>query len=95
MATIPLDKQLLELGTAGLPASTLLDKLTASLDKTGAIEQLMALLFNGTSAANGFDSGGHYIRTEALVGAVPRTRRRRCSGCSANFTHRAPRRTSR
>ena len=26
---------------------------TASLDKTGAIQQLMAVLFNGTNAANG------------------------------------------
>ena len=38
----------------------------------------MSLLFNGTSAANGFDSIGHYVRTEPLVGgctAYAKTRR--------------------
>ena len=28
----------------------------------------MSLLFNGTNAANGFDSLGHYVRDEPLVG---------------------------
>ena len=60
LSTIPLDKQLLALGTAGLPAFTNLDKLLSSLNQTGAIESLMTLLFNGTSAVNGFDSAGHY-----------------------------------
>ena len=41
---------------------------TASLDQTGAIEQLMSVLFYGTAAANGFDSVGHYVRDEPLVG---------------------------
>ena len=87
VSTIPLDKQLLALGTAGLPAFTNLDKLTSSLDKTGAIENLMSLLFNGTVAVNGFDSGGHYIRTEALVGGCTAYSKTTVPGCSANFTH--------
>lgn len=87
LSTIPLDRQLLALGTAGLPAFTNLDKLTASLNQTGAIPDLMTLLFNGTSAVNGFDSAGHYIRTEALVGSCTGYAKITVPGCSANFTH--------
>jgi phospholipid/cholesterol/gamma-HCH transport system substrate-binding protein len=87
LATIPLAKRLLNLGNAGVPSFTSLDKLTASLDKTGAIEQLMGLLFYGTTAANGFDADGHYIRTEALVGSCTGYAKATVAGCSANFTH--------
>ena len=87
VSTIPLDQQLLALGNAGLPAFTNLDKLTSSLERTGAIENLMALLFNGTNAVNGFDGAGHYIRTEALVGGCTAYSKTTVGGCSANFTH--------
>jgi phospholipid/cholesterol/gamma-HCH transport system substrate-binding protein len=87
VSTIPYDRQLLALGNAGLPAFTNLDKLTSSLDRTGAIEDLMTLLFNGTNAVNGFDSAGHYIRTEALVGSCTGYAKITVPGCSANFTH--------
>ncbi len=87
VSTIPFDKQLLAFGNVGLPAFTNLDKLTSSLDRTGAIENLMALLFNGTVAVNGFDSSGHYIRTEALVGGCTAYSKSTVAGCSANFTH--------
>jgi hypothetical protein len=87
VSTIPYDKQLLALGNAGLAAFPNLDKLTSSLDRTGAIEDLMTVLFNGTSAVNGFDSAGHYIRTEALVGSCTGYAKSTVAGCSANFTH--------
>jgi len=87
LATIPLAKRLLNLGNAGVPSFTSLDKLTASLDQTGALEQLMSLLFNGSGATNGFDSLGHYIRTEALVGSCTGYAKVTVAGCSANFTH--------
>ncbi len=90
VASEPLARQLQSLGQQALPSATLLDRLTASLENTGAIEQLMSLLFNGASAGNGFDSFGHYVRTESLVlgdcvpySIVP------VPGCSANFTHGA------
>ena len=47
----------------------------------------MALLFNGTNAVNGFDSLGHYIRTEAIVGGCTAYSKITVGGCSANFTH--------
>ncbi len=85
IATEPLARRLLRLGNAAAPSAALLDRLTASLDRTGAIEQLMAVLFYGTSAANGFDSVGHYVRTETLVGSCTAYAKTPVPGCSANF----------
>jgi phospholipid/cholesterol/gamma-HCH transport system substrate-binding protein len=87
LATIPLDKQLLAFGNEAVPSFTSLDRLTASLNQTGAIQQLMALLFYGTQATNGFDSTGHFVRTEALVGGCTGYAKTPVAGCSANFTH--------
>jgi hypothetical protein len=47
----------------------------------------MGVLFHGTAATNGFDSVGHYIRTEALVGGCTGYAKTPVPGCSANFTH--------
>jgi phospholipid/cholesterol/gamma-HCH transport system substrate-binding protein len=87
LATIPLDQQLLKLGNAAVPSFTSLDRLTSSLQRTGAIQQLMSLLFYGTAATNGLDSVGHYARTEALVGGCTAYAKTPVAGCSANFTH--------
>jgi ABC-type transporter Mla subunit MlaD len=86
VATIPLAKQLDQLGTQAVPAATELNTLTASLNKTGAINQLMAVLFNGTNAANGFDSLGHYVRDELLVSDCTGYAITPVPGCSARFT---------
>lgn len=87
IATIPLANQLLRLGRAGVPSFESLDRLTSSFDRTGGIEDLMGVLFHGTAATNGFDSIGHYIRTEALVGSCTGYAKTVVPGCSANFTH--------
>jgi hypothetical protein len=80
-----LDKQLQKLGNQAAPAAALLDRLTASLDKSGAIGQLMALLFYGTTASNGFDSLGHYVRDELLVSDCTGYAINPVPGCSARF----------
>jgi len=85
VATLPLDRRLERLGNQTAPAATLLDRLTASLNKSGAIGQLMALLFYGTSAANGFDSLGHYVRDELLVSDCTGYATSPIPSCSANF----------
>jgi phospholipid/cholesterol/gamma-HCH transport system substrate-binding protein len=90
LGTFPLARHLLRLGKASAPSARLLDQLTASLDQTGGIEDLMKVLFYGTSATNGFDSSGHYIRTEALVGSCTGYTQQVIGGCSANFTHTSP-----
>ena len=86
IGTIPLAKQLNQLGTQAAPAATTLDRLTASLSKTGAIGQLMAVLFYGTSATNGFDSLGHYVRDELLVSDCTGYATTPVPGCSARFS---------
>jgi len=86
VATLPLAQRLQQLGDAGQPASANLDKLTASLDSTGGIEQLMSLLFNGTAAGNGFDNLGHYLRDEALVSSCTNYATTPVPGCSADFS---------
>jgi hypothetical protein len=85
-ATLPLAQQLRKLGTHTLAPATSLDRLTASLDQTGAIEQLMSVLFYGVSASNGFDSLGHYVRTEPQVGSCAAYVKVLTPGCSSNFS---------
>jgi ABC-type transporter Mla subunit MlaD len=85
VASIPLAKRLDNLGRQAVPAASSLDKLTGSLDSTGAIEQLMSLLYAGSSAANGFDAFGHYVRAEPLVGQCTTYVIKPVLGCSANF----------
>ena len=85
MATLPLAHRLDRLATQTEPTAKSLDKLTSSLDQTGAIEYLMSLLFNGVSATNTFDSVGHLARTEPMVGSCASYVKHPVPGCSANF----------
>jgi len=85
VATIPLARQLQSLGQQGAPAAASLDRLTASLNTTGGIQQLMKLLFYGTTASNGFDSFGHYVREELLVNSCTSYSTSPITGCSSTF----------
>jgi phospholipid/cholesterol/gamma-HCH transport system substrate-binding protein len=89
LATLPLARQLGSLGAAAKPSSSLLDRLTASLNNTGAIEQLMGVLFNGTGATNAFDANGHYVRAAVIFGSCTGYARAPVPVCSANFSHTA------
>lgn len=85
VSTQPLARRLLTLGRAAGPASHLLDRLTTSLSSTGAIQQLMGVLFHGTEATNGFNKDGHYARSNVLVGSCTGYARHPVGGCSADF----------
>jgi phospholipid/cholesterol/gamma-HCH transport system substrate-binding protein len=85
LATIPLAKRLNNLGTQAVPTGKSLDTLTSSLDKTGAIEYLMSLLYYGVSATNAFDSLGHFSRDEPMTGSCASYVQRAVPGCSAGF----------
>jgi ABC-type transporter Mla subunit MlaD len=85
LATIPLAQRLDRLGAQAKPTAQLLDRLTSSLDQTGAIEYLMSLLYYGVSATNAFDSIGHFARTEPQVGSCASYVKHEVPGCSANF----------
>jgi virulence factor Mce-like protein len=71
------------------PASQDLDQLTASLDKTGGIEQAMNYLFYSMLAVNGFDSVSHYLRAGLVTNVCSFYATTPTSGCSANFTQTA------
>ena len=86
VATLPLAQRLRRLGASGEPAAANLQRLTESLDNTGAIEQLMKLLFNGTAVGNSFDSLGHYVRDEPLVSSCTNYATTPVPGCSSNFS---------
>jgi hypothetical protein len=45
----------------------------------------MSLLYYGTSASNGFDADGHYVRTEPLVGGCTTYVKKVVSGCPSRF----------
>jgi phospholipid/cholesterol/gamma-HCH transport system substrate-binding protein len=66
VATKPLLNRLHSLGTAGQPFSTNLSSLLTSLSKTGGLERIMDFIFLGAGAANGYDSLGHFLRTEGV-----------------------------
>jgi hypothetical protein len=85
LSTIPLAQRLNNLGTQAKPAAKDLDRLTSSLDQTGAIEFLMALLYNGTSATNMFDSVGHVSRDKPEVGGCTSYQKTPTPGCAATF----------
>lgn len=85
VASEPLARQLRSLGSAAQPSSQLLSRLTASLNSTGGIQQLMRVLFYGTQATNGFNQDGHYLRTNILTGSCNGYARTPTAGCSANF----------
>jgi ABC-type transporter Mla subunit MlaD len=89
LASIPLAQRLDRLGNAAVPTAKSLDRLLASFDQTGGIEQLMKVLFFGTAAGNGFDSIGHYVRVEPLVSSCTNYATSPVPGCSSNFTHGA------
>jgi ABC-type transporter Mla subunit MlaD len=66
VATKPLLARLSKLGNAALPASTNLTSLLTSFRGTGGLERLLDFIFLGAGAANGYDSLGHFLRTEGL-----------------------------
>ncbi len=66
VATKPLLARLKKLGAAALPASTNLEGLFGGFRNTGGLERLLDFIFLGTGAANGYDSLGHFLRTEGL-----------------------------
>jgi ABC-type transporter Mla subunit MlaD len=89
VASIPLAKRLDQLGTQAEPTAKSLDKLTSSLDQTGAIEYLMSLLYYGVSSTNSFDRIGHFVRNEPQTGGCTTYETTPTPGCSANFGSQA------
>jgi ABC-type transporter Mla subunit MlaD len=68
------------------PVSANLDSLTASLDRTGGLEQAMNYIFFQMTAINGFDEISHYLRASLLVNVCSTYVTVAAPGCGAHFT---------
>jgi hypothetical protein len=83
----PLIRDLGRLGGELAPTSVNLDKLTRSLDKTGAVERINDFLYYVALTTNGFDALGHYLRAGLVTNTCTEYALLPAGGeCSANFT---------
>src|SRR5262249_13603071 len=85
VASEPLARRLLNLGTQAKPTADLLDTLTSSLNRTGAIEYLMSLLYYGEGVPIWSDGLGHFARNEPQIGQCASYVKSPVLGCSANW----------
>jgi phospholipid/cholesterol/gamma-HCH transport system substrate-binding protein len=85
---LPVVKDLRAFAHSAKPVSTDLDALTASLDKTGGLEQAMNYIFFQMTAINGFDEISHYLRASLLVNVCSTYVTTEAPGCGAHFTPR-------
>jgi phospholipid/cholesterol/gamma-HCH transport system substrate-binding protein len=67
IAARPLTRSLRDFSTDAVPVSGNLKSLTQSLDRTGGLERFLDYVFYQTTSINGFDSLGHYLRTELIA----------------------------
>ncbi len=84
--TRPLIRDLAFFGERARPVSTDLDKLTASLDRTGGIERLMDFFYFSTLSVNGFDDISHYLRAATLVNTCSGYALAPTPACDSHFT---------
>jgi ABC-type transporter Mla subunit MlaD len=83
----PLVRDLGRLGRQIAPTSRDLDKLTASLDRTGGIQRLNDFLYYVALSTNGFDSLGHYLRAGLVTNTCTEYATVATgSACTSNFT---------
>ena len=83
--TRPLLRDLRRFNREAGPSSADLDRLTRSLDRTGAIERLMEFIFFSVTAVNGFDSVSHYLRVGIITNLCSGYSVDPIAGCNANF----------
>jgi len=85
VATQPLLTRLKALGGAGKPFAANFAKLFASVRDSGGLERFLDFIFLGTGAANGYDSLGHFLRTETVGNVCIKYAIKPVSGCSAKL----------
>jgi len=84
--TRPLIRDLADFGRRARPVSTDLDRLTASLDRSGGIERLMDFFYFSTLSVNGFDDISHYLRAATLVNTCSGYALRPTPSCDSHFS---------
>jgi ABC-type transporter Mla subunit MlaD len=81
----PIVNQLDQFTRAAKPVSQNLAAILQSLHDTGGIERVMDYAFFQTTAINGFDSIGHYLRAGLITNLCSTYAVAPVTGCSANF----------
>ena len=82
----PVIGDLRQLANAVRPVGATAADVLESFQKTQGIERLMDYIFYQTTAINGFDALGHYLRAELIVNQCTNYSIRPLTGCSSNFT---------
>jgi len=82
----PVIADLRQLANAVRPVGATAADLLESFQKTQGIERLMDYIFYQTTAINGFDALGHYLRAELVVNQCVNYAVRPVNGCSSNFS---------
>jgi phospholipid/cholesterol/gamma-HCH transport system substrate-binding protein len=81
----PVIADLRSLANAVRPVGATAADVLESFQKTQGIERLMDYIFYQTTAINGFDALGHYLRAELIVNQCTNYSVRPVTGCSSNF----------
>jgi ABC-type transporter Mla subunit MlaD len=81
----PLIQGLNRLGRQAAPATDDLDKLTASLQETGGVQQINNFLYYLALSTNGFDSVGHYLRAGLVTNGCSNYFTQPAGGCKSTF----------
>jgi virulence factor Mce-like protein len=81
----PLIQDLGRLGEQAAPVAVNLDKLTKSLDETGAVERLNDLVYYLALVSNGFDGLGHYLRAGLVTNVCSTYALEQSPACRATF----------
>ena len=84
-STQPLLGKVQALGSSAKPFAGNLSELLTSLRDTGGLERFLDFVFLGGGSLNGYDSLGHFLRSEIVAGICVGYRVAPQNGCSANF----------
>jgi len=85
VALQPLLAQVKKTGAAAYPFSSSLSELFTSLRNTGGLERILDFIFLGAGSTNGYDSLGHFLRSEGIGTACLTYALNPAPGCSAKF----------
>jgi phospholipid/cholesterol/gamma-HCH transport system substrate-binding protein len=84
-STQPLLGRVQALGSAAKPFAGNLSELLTSLRDTGGLERFLDFVFLGGGSLNGYDSLGHFLRTEIIAKNCVGYKVTPQQGCNANF----------
>jgi phospholipid/cholesterol/gamma-HCH transport system substrate-binding protein len=82
----PIIDDLAQLGATAKPLSKNLATLTTSLRDTGGLERALDFVYRSTTATNGYDQFGHYLRAQLLLNQCSSYQVTADAACLSQFT---------